>query len=63
MAQRVDYIQQSPERCKMFMEFNHAGTESAIEEKIRDLVAIRASQINGFGFCLDMHVKQAKIQG
>jgi AhpD family alkylhydroperoxidase len=45
------------------MEFNHAVKESAIEDKIRDLVAIRASQINGCGFCLDMHVKQAKIHG
>jgi AhpD family alkylhydroperoxidase len=39
------------------------GKGSAIEEKIRDLVAIRASQINEGGFCLDLHVKQAKIHG
>lgn len=26
-------------------------------------MTIRASQINGCGFCLDMHVKQAKIGG
>ena len=28
-----------------------------------DLVNIRASQINGCAFCLDMHVKEAKIHG
>jgi AhpD family alkylhydroperoxidase len=27
------------------------------------IVHIRALQINGCGFCLDMHVKQAKIHG
>jgi AhpD family alkylhydroperoxidase len=36
---------------------------SAIEQKILDLVHIRASQINGCGFCLDMHVKEAKLHG
>ncbi|NLD70940.1 MAG: carboxymuconolactone decarboxylase family protein, partial [Limnobacter sp.] len=35
----------------------------SIEESICDLIAIRASQMNGCGFCLDMHVKQAKIHG
>src|SRR5262249_24558773 len=30
---------------------------------LEDLVNIRASQLNGCAFCLDMHVKQAKIHG
>ena len=36
---------------------------SSIEEPILDLVNIRASQLNGCTFCLDMHVKQAKMHG
>src|SRR5438034_11199043 len=36
---------------------------SVIEQKIQDLVHIRASQLNGCAFCLDMHVKEAKIHG
>lgn len=63
MSQRVDYQQQSPELFKKFVEFNLLVKDSAIEESIRDLVAIRASQINGCAFCLDMHVKQATIHG
>ncbi|KRF13573.1 carboxymuconolactone decarboxylase family protein [Paenibacillus sp. Soil787] len=63
MTQRINYMQQSPELFKKMMEFSNAEKESAIEEKILDLVHIRASQINGCGFCLDMHVKQAKIHG
>jgi AhpD family alkylhydroperoxidase len=63
MTQRIDYQKQSPELFKKFVEFNMAMQESAIEESIRDLVVIRASQINGCSFCLDMHVKQATLHG
>lgn len=63
MSQRVDYQQQSPELFKKFVEFNLLIKDSTIEESIRDLVAIRASQINGCAFCLDMHIKQATIHG
>lgn len=63
MTQRLNYMQQSPELFKKMLEFSNAEHDSAIEEKIIDLVHIRASQMNGCGFCLDMHVKQAKIHG
>lgn len=63
MTQRINYMAQSPELFKKFLEFSNLIAGSAIEEKTRDLVAIRASQINGCGFCLDMHVKQAKMHG
>lgn len=63
MAQRVNYVEQSPELFKKFVEFLNAIKEGAIEESIRDLVAIRTSQLNGCTFCLDMHVKQARIHG
>ncbi|MFL5018030.1 MAG: carboxymuconolactone decarboxylase family protein [Rhizobium sp.] len=63
MTQRLNYAQQSPELFKKFMEFSMALKGSVIDEKLQALVEIRASQINGCGFCLDMHVKQAKIHG
>jgi len=63
MTQRINYIQQSPELFKKFMEFSTALKSTTIEESIRDLVSIRASQLNGCGFCLDMHVKEARIHG
>jgi AhpD family alkylhydroperoxidase len=63
MTQRLNYAQQSPELFKKFMEFSMALRSSVIDEKLQALVEIRASQINGCGFCLDMHVKQAKIHG
>ena len=63
MTQRLNLAQQSPELFKKLLELSMAETHSVIEEKIRDLVHIRASQINGCAFCLDMHVKEAKIHG
>ena len=63
MTQRIDYPKQSPELFKKFIEFSMAVRHSAIEESIHDLVNIRASQINGCAFCLDMHIKEATIHG
>ncbi|MFB2565618.1 carboxymuconolactone decarboxylase family protein [Rhizobium sp. IMFF44] len=63
MTQRLNYAQQSPELFRKLSELSMALKDSAIEQKIQDLVHIRASQINGCAFCLDMHVKEAKIHG
>ena len=39
--------------------------EQSVElpEQLRNLVALRASQINGCAFCLDMHWKDARASG
>ena len=51
----------SPAAYKNYLAF--ALTPGTIEAPLRDLVNIRASQINGCAFCLDMHVKEATIRG
>lgn len=63
MTARLDYQQQSPEQFKEFVRFNLKIKEGAIEQSILDLVFIRASQLNGCAFCLDMHSKEATIHG
>ena len=63
MTARLDYSKQSPTLFKKFLDFSMALQASSIEQPLRTLVEIRASQINGCAFCLDMHVKQAKIHG
>jgi hypothetical protein len=47
MTQRINYQQQSPALVKTLLAFSAAIRQSAIEESIRDLVDIRASQLNG----------------
>jgi AhpD family alkylhydroperoxidase len=34
-----------------------------LDRGVRDLVAVRASQVNGCAFCLDMHWKAARAAG
>jgi len=63
MSQRLNYQEQSPELFKKFVQFNLQVAQSSIEHSILDLVFMRASQINGCAFCLDMHSKQATIHG
>jgi AhpD family alkylhydroperoxidase len=42
---------------------NKAAVDSALPEAAQELTKIRASQINGCGFCLDMHTKDAAKAG
>jgi len=63
MTQRIAYTHQSPALFEKFLEFSNALKKSVIETTIHDLINIRASQLNGCAFCLDMHVKEAKIHG
>jgi len=63
MTQRIDYQKQSPDPVQKFIVFSNALRKSSIEESIHDMVNIRASQINGCSFCLDMHVKEATFHG
>ncbi len=56
----------SPTAGKVVKHFNSAGkavSDSALPAATQELVKIRASQINGCGFCLDMHTKEAAAAG
>jgi AhpD family alkylhydroperoxidase len=37
--------------------------KSSVEQSLLDLVAFRASQINGCAYCLDMHSKDLRAHG
>ncbi|MFF8398667.1 carboxymuconolactone decarboxylase family protein [Streptomyces sp. NPDC016172] len=40
-----------------------AAADAKLEPELLELVRIRASQINGCAFCLDMHTRDAREQG
>src|SRR5437870_4856087 len=63
MKERLNYLKQSPKLGQKFLEFSQALLGESLPVGLLDLVNIRASQINGCAFCLDMHVKEAKIHG
>lgn len=51
---------------KLFKHINAAGkvvTDSTLPTATAELVRLRASQINGCGFCTDMHTKDALAAG
>lgn len=63
MTARLDYMKKNPDLFRKFGEVSMALNKSSISHDLLVLVDIRASQINGCTFCLDMHVKQATIGG
>src|SRR5580658_1752180 len=57
---------ESPIAMKLFKHMNAAGrvvSESTLPVATQELVKLRASQINGCGFCTDMHTKDALHAG
>jgi AhpD family alkylhydroperoxidase len=48
---------------KYLVSANKAAIDSALPAATQELMKIRASQINGCGFCLDMHTKDAAKAG
>jgi AhpD family alkylhydroperoxidase len=61
---RLDFAAQSPDLVRKLQDFSMAIARSGhIEPGLAHLVDIRASQMNGCAFCLDMHVKEAKLHG
>jgi AhpD family alkylhydroperoxidase len=59
-AARFDYFRHSADLYKKYMAFSMAFN---MDKTLAVLIDIRASQLNGCAFCLDMHVKQAKLHG
>ena len=65
MESRLDFFG-SALGGKVLKHINSAGrvaSESGLPAATQELVKIRASQINGCGFCTDMHTKDATAAG
>lgn len=63
MSQRLNYIQLSPEHIQKLLALSATTKKSELGKELLTLVDIRASLMNGCAFCVDMHVKEAKING
>ncbi|MGK3997297.1 carboxymuconolactone decarboxylase family protein [Sorangium sp. So ce1024] len=61
--QRVDYASVAPETHKAMLGLSTLVKRCALEEALKHLVFLRASQVNGCGFCIDMHWKEARAAG
>src|SRR3954465_79802 len=63
MNRRINYNEHSQPMIQKLLELAQLCAQSSLGPTISDLIHIRASQMNGCAFCLDMHVKEAKIHG
>ncbi len=63
MSRRLNYSQAAPEFFRKQQALSQALAGDALNKELGNLIDIRASQLNGCAYCLDMHVKQAKLQG
>jgi AhpD family alkylhydroperoxidase len=63
MSQRVPYYEIAPDGMEIMMDMEKYTKTTAIERKLRELIKIRASQINGCAYCLNMHTADARKMG
>ena len=60
MQPRMDYVKAAPDGYKAMSGLESYVRQCGLEHPLLELVKIRASQINGCAFCLDMHTKDAR---
>ncbi|HEX4216098.1 MAG TPA: carboxymuconolactone decarboxylase family protein [Candidatus Dormibacteraeota bacterium] len=60
---RISYHKVLPESYETLLHMSNTAHDSGLEPALQELVRIRASQINGCAFCLDMHTKDARAGG
>ena len=60
---RIKYGEIAPEGIAILGDLEKYIKGSGLEPKLLELVKLRASQINGCAFCIDMHTKDARSQG
>jgi len=63
MQARLSYSAADPGARKALLEVEKYVEAAGLEESLRDLVVLRASQINGCAYCVDMHTKDARASG
>ena len=60
---RLDYGRAAPGAYRAQMAMEKHVHECGLEPSLVELVKIRASQMNGCGYCVDMHTKDARAAG
>lgn len=63
MTTRLNYYGILPKGFEKLVEIGNVLNEGTIDRLLMHLIKIRASQINECAFCIDMHVKEAIIDG
>ena len=60
---RLDFTRVAPGALQAMAGLELFVRQSGLEESLIELVRLRASLMNGCGFCVDMHTKDARLAG
>lgn len=63
MKERIDYYHVAPDAVKSMLPLEGYVNKSGLEKSLLELVKLRASQINGCAYCVDVHVADAHKAG
>ena len=63
MKARINFMQASGKALQSLLAISAAIEEGGLEDKLLHLIDLRASQINGCAYCIDMHSKDARAAG
>jgi AhpD family alkylhydroperoxidase len=63
MKARIDLMHVNPGVIHAMLGLELQVQKAGLDRKLLDLVRMRASQINGCAYCLDMHSKDARANG
>jgi len=63
MQARIDVMRVNPGILQAMFGLERQIRQSSLDHRLLDLVKMRASQINGCAYCLDMHSKDARANG
>ncbi len=63
MKARIEYAKVAPGALEAMRGLERYTHDSGVDRKLLELVKMRASQLNGCAYCIDMHSKDARAQG
>lgn len=63
MSRRISYVKIAPDTVEALTAGGASLKKTTIDEKLRALVELRTSQINGCAYCVDMHSQEARKAG
>jgi len=63
MKTRIEWMKAAPQVAQALFGLQKVVNESGLEPALLELVKMRASQLNGCAYCIDMHTKDARAAG
>jgi AhpD family alkylhydroperoxidase len=60
---RIDYFKEKPELITKLRAVTQEQKEFKLDGKLRALVELRVSQMNGCAYCTDLHAREARVLG